>query len=97
MSRGTEILRVTTGSLSIIMSVSDDYVSSALQVSDAPIHSSSFWTLFSIASAGLHKTAFQTLVCTDMRTGRKRISRLGALDADSARHAISSKTRVPIR
>ena len=60
-------------------------------------HSSAFSTLFSIASAGLPKTVRQTFVWMDMSAGRKRISRLGAFDDDSARQLMSSSTRVPTR
>ena len=63
----------------------------------ADVHSSAFSTLFSMASAGLPNTALQTCVWIDMSAGRKRVSRFGALDADSFRQAINSRTRVPIR
>ena len=61
------------------------------------MHSSSFSTLFSIASAGLPKTARHTCVWMDMSAGTRRISRLGFFEEDSARQAMSSRTRIPTR
>jgi hypothetical protein len=60
-------------------------------------HSSSFETLFSIASAGFPNTAFHTWVCMDIKAGKNLTSRLGALEPDSALQAMTSSTRVPIR
>ena len=61
------------------------------------VHSSSFSTLFSIASAGLPKTARHTWVWMDMRAGRRRVSRFGVFEEDSARQTMSSRTRTPTR
>lgn len=99
MSRGTEMLRVMIGSLSMIMSMPlrSDYQNELEESIRVNTHSSSFSTLFSIASAGFPKTAFQTLVWMFMSAGRNRISRFGALEADSVRHTINSRTRVPSR
>lgn len=61
------------------------------------MHSSWFSTLFSIASAGLPKTARHTWVWMDMRAGRRRISRFGVFEEDSARQTMSSRARTPTR
>lgn len=97
ISRGTDMKRVMGGSLSMIMSAA--YMISAMCKQRAVVdtHSSSFSTLFSIASAGFPNTARQTCVCIDINAGRKRISRFGAFDDASPRQAMSSSTRVPIR
>jgi len=50
-----------------------------------------------MASAGLPYTAFQTWVWMTIRAGTSLISRLGALDDDSERQTMSSKTREPMR
>jgi len=61
------------------------------------MYSSSFSTLFSIASAGLPNTAFHTCVWIRTSAGRSRISRLGALDEPSVLQNRSSVTRSPTR
>ena len=60
-------------------------------------HSSSFSTLFSIASACLPNTARQTCAWIDRKAGKNRISRLGTREADSLRQVRSSRTRWPMR
>jgi hypothetical protein len=93
-SLGTDIWRSRSGSLSMIMSVG---CQRAGKDERSDLHSSWFSTLFSIASAGLPKTARHTWVWTDMRAGRKRISRFGVFEEDSARQTMSSRTRAPTR
>lgn len=96
ISRGTDICRSMEGSLSIIISAqTSDRVCAVPK--DIGIHSSSFETLFSIASAGFPNTAFHTWVCMDINAGKNRTSRLGALEPDSDLQVMSSSTRVPIR
>ena len=95
ISRGMDMFRVIGGSLSTIMStnvVLDDTDSQRVR----NIHSSSFSTLFSMASAGFPNTALHTWVWMDMRAGRNFISRFGAFEVDSVLHAFSSRTLIPI-
>lgn len=78
--------RSISGSLSIIMSTNRYDLCHYTELKrEKDIHSSTFSTLFSIASAGLPYTALQICVCIAMRAGRRRISRLGAFNEDSAR------------
>ena len=61
------------------------------------VHSSAFSTLFSIASAGLPNRACHTCMCGSTSGREGTISHLGAFNALSARHTISSGTFVPTR
>ena len=93
-SLGTDMWRSRSGSLSMIMSMGGVRAEGETR---RDMHSSWFSTLFSIASAGRPKTARHTWVWTDMSAGRKRISRFGVFEEDSARQTMSSRTRAPTR
>jgi hypothetical protein len=95
MSRGMDMPRVIGGSLSTIMST-DGRLAISGEPRDQNVHSSSFSTLFSMASAGFPNTALHTWVWMDMRAGRNFISRFGAFEADSVLHTLSSRTLIPI-
>ena len=94
ISFGTEMYLSIGGSLSMIISRA---VSSRTTTEKGNQHSSEFSTLRSIPSAGRPKTAFQAWFWIMTRTGKSLISRLAVFEDPSARQAISSSTRVPIR